>query len=458
MKTRIVLLASLFLLMGTGILSGQATQQECTIKYNLFKGDYQSKKYDAAYPNWIYLMDNCPKLSINIYKYGDKLAKERYKKAANKDEALALVKRVYTQRLENYPNNDIAKVHSDYATFLVNNKLASEEVIFGILQSAYNVDATRMGVKNIYRYFQGVTDRNKDSNPQVVFDTYDDVLESVGKKLEDYNKKLKPLLAKSEAGEELDKKQKRNLRAYSINSKALGQVETGLDNIIVTLSTCDRLIPLYSRDFDANKGNAKWLKRAVSRMYNKECTEDALFEKVAKAYAEADPSADAYYFVARVLEKNGDKKGSEEMMSKAFELETDPLKKANFKLKFAQNAKKKGQKSKARQYAREAIQLNPNFGKAYLFIAGLYADRSSVSSCGNNEFEKRMTFVAAYNQAQRAAAVDPSIGVTAGKFLRNYKANFPSKKVIFTEGVKEGDSFTVKCWINETVKVKTSGN
>ena len=68
-----------------------------------------------------------------------------------------------------------------------------------------------------------------------------------------------------------------------------------------------------------------------------------------------------------------------------------------------------------------------------------------------------MTFVAAYKMARRASQVDPSIGVTAGKFLRNYKANFPSKKVIFTEGVNEGDPFTVKCWINEAVKVTSSG-
>jgi tetratricopeptide (TPR) repeat protein len=455
MKKRIILLANIFLFLGLTTVSAQATQQECTIKYNLFKGDYQSKKYDAAYTNWIYLMDNCPTLSVNIYKYGENLAEIRYKDATNKDEAAALVKRVYTQRLENFPKEDPAKVHSDYATFLIKNNLGSDDEIFVLLEKAYTIDPTRMGVKNMYRYFQGVTDKNKDTNPQLVFDTYDDVLESVAEKLEDYAKKLKPLLDKQEAGQELDKKEKRRLRAYTINSKALGQVEGGLDNIVEVLSTCDRLIPLYSRDFEANKTNAKWLRRAVSRMYNKECTEDPLFEKIALAYAEADPSADAYSFIAGIMARNGDEAGAEEMRMKAFQLETDPLKRANYKLKFAQNAKNKGQLSKARQLAREALQLNPNLGKAYLFIASMYA--SSVNNCGSDEFEKRMTYVAAYNQARRAAAVDPSIGVTAGKFLSNYKANFPSKKVIFTKGVKEGDSFTVKCWINETVKVTSSG-
>ena len=453
MKKRIILLVNLFLFLGLQLVNAQAN--ECTIKYNLFKGDYQSKKYDDAFVNWMYLMDNCQKLSINTYKLGDKLAQIRFKDAADKTEAAALVKRVYQQRLENFPTKDPAKVHSDYATFLVKNKLASDDEVFEILQLAYSIDPNRMGVKNIYRYFQGITDANKDTNPQKVFDTYDDVLESVGEKLIDYAKKLKVLNDKVEAGQELDKKEKRNLRAYTINSKALGQVESGLDQIIIVLSTCDRLIPLYERDFEVNKTNAKWLKRAVSRMFNKECTDDPLFEKLAIAYAEASPSADAYSFVAGVLAKKGDISGAEQMRMKAFDLETDPLKKANFKLKFAQSAKKRGQKSKARQLAREAISLNPNMGRAYLFIASLYA--TSVNSCGTNEFEKRMTYVAAYNKAVRASKVDPSMSSVARKFIRNYKANFPSKKVIFTEGVKEGDTFKVKCWINESVKITSSG-
>ena len=349
MKKQIILFASLFLFLGLNVINAQATQQECTIKYNLFKGDYQSKKYDDAYPNWIYLMDNCPTLSINIYKLGDKLTEARFKNATDKVEAAALVKRVYTQRLEHYPKNDPAKVHSDYASFLSENKLATDDEVFVYLEKAYKLDPTRMGVKNIYRYFQGVTDKFKDSDPQKVFDTYDDVLESVSEKLADYAKKLAPLNKKKEAGEELDKRESRNLRAYTINSSALGQVEGGLDNIIVELSTCDRLIPIFTRDFEMNKSNAKWLKRSVSRMFNKECTDDPLFEKLAIAYAEADPSSDAYTFVARVLSDKGDESGAEKMRMKAFELETDPIKRANYKLKFAQSAKKKGQKSKARQ-------------------------------------------------------------------------------------------------------------
>ena len=91
MKKITFLLAGLFLIISTTETNAQDdAKRECTIKYNLFKGDYQSKKYDAAFTNWIFLMDNCPTLSVNIYKFGDKLTKIRFKSATNKDAALII--------------------------------------------------------------------------------------------------------------------------------------------------------------------------------------------------------------------------------------------------------------------------------------------------------------------------------------------------------------------------------
>ncbi|QTE22278.1 tetratricopeptide repeat protein [Polaribacter cellanae] len=434
-KITFLLAAMLFLNMVK--TNAQDAKMECTKKYNLFLGDFKSKKYDEAYVNWIKLMDECKDLSVNIYKYGSTLAED-----IRKDPALA--KRVYEQRLQYFPNDNPAKVHSDYATYLADNKLASEAEVFAILEKGYNINPSKMGVKNLYLYFQGVTDRNKDTNPQKVFDTYDDVMESISKKLDIYAAKLKKLSVDTIANKKL-------IHAYSRNSRALGQVEGGLDHIISEIATCERLVPLYEREFEANKSNAVWLKRAVSRMFNKGCQKDPLYQKLVRAYAEASPSPEAYAFLANVLEDNGDSSGANEMREKSFNLETDPLKKAKYKLKFAHAAKDRGQFSKARSLAREALNFNPNFGRAYLFIASLYA--SSVNNCGGNEFEKRMVYVAALNKARRAAAVDPSISSTAGKYIRNYTANSPNQSVIFTAGATPGGKFKIKCWIGETVTI-----
>jgi len=448
MKKITFILAAIALLLNSKVVA--QTTQNCNIQYNLFKGEVQTKKYDAAYLKLVSLMNDCPKLSVNIYKFGDKLAKSKFKTAANKSEFSDLIKKIYEQRLQ-YFKKDEAKVHSDYATFLAKNKLASDEEVFLLLEKAYSIDASRMGVRNIYKYFQGVTDRNKDTNVQKVFDTYDDVLESVGKKLDYYSKKLEPITAKVEKGETLEKRDKSNLRAYTINSKALGQVEAGLDNIILELSTCDRLVPLYARDFEANKTNAKWLKRAVSRMYAKECTEDSLYERLVEAYVAADPSPEASVFFAGILYKKGKETEAMEYYKKAVEQQPDAFKKAENLYKIAQLFAKKGRKSQARNYARQAIQNKRSMGKAYLLIAGLYA--TSVNECGATEFEKRMVYTAALRKAQRAAAVDPSIASKAAKYIRNYISQEPSRTLMFTQTIEAGSLHKVKCWIGETVRV-----
>ena len=442
MKKITFLLAAIMLLAIAKTNAQDDAKRECTIKFNLFSGDFKSKKYDEAFVNWEYLMNNCKDLSVSIYQYGATLAED-----VRKDPALA--KKVYEQRLQYFPNKKPAKAHSDYATYLSKNNLASEDEVFKILEKAYKISPKDMGVKNIFKYFKGVTKRNKDTNPQVVFDTYDDVLESVGEKLDGYTVKINKLTKDSTVV--LGKKDQKRLRGYRINSKALGQVEGGLDAIISEIATCERLIPLYKRDFEANKGNAVWLRRAVSRMFNKGCQEDPLYETLAKAYAESAPSPDSYSFYAGILEKNGDVSGAADMRQKAFDLETDPLKKAKTKLKFAQAAKSRGQLSKARSLAREALSFNPNFGKAYLLIGRLY--QSSVNNCGSNEFEKRMVYAAALRQAQKASSVDPSISTTARKYINSYRANLPSKKIIFTAGIAPGSSYKINCWIGETVRV-----
>ncbi|SDS30419.1 hypothetical protein SAMN05216503_2627 [Polaribacter sp. KT25b] len=441
MKKFTFLLAVTLLLATAKTNAQDDAKRECTIKYNLFKGDYQSKKYDEAYANWIYLMDNCPDLSVSIYQYGSTLAED-----IRKDPVLA--KRVYEQRLKYYPDAKPAKVHSDYATYLADNNLASKEEVFVYLEKAYEISPQDMGVKNIYKYFHGITDKYKDENPQKVFDTYDDVVESVGEKLDDYAKKINVL---SDSTRVLDAKEKRRLNAYQINSRALGQIEGGLDNIITEIATCERLIPLYQRNFEENKGNAVWLRRAVNRLFNKECQDDPMYEKLAKAYAEATPSPDSYSFYAGVLEKNGDASGAAAMRQKAFDLETDPIKKSRYKLKFAEAARSRGQLSTARRLAREALKYNPSSGRAYLLIGRLY--QSSVNACGEDEFEKRMVYAAALRQAETAARVDPSMSSVARRYINSYRANLPSKTVIFTSGVEPGSSYTIKCWIGETVTV-----
>lgn len=429
----------------------ETASQEALMKYNLFKGDCKAKNYDAAYENWIWCLDSVPTLSVNIYIYGIHIAKDRFKKATetDKSDAVALVRRVYDQRMEYYPKNH-AKLYSDHADFLILAKQPDTEV-YELLKKAYKTDPSKMGVKSIYRYFQYVTDEHKENDVQYIFDTYDVIGKAIEKKLNYYATKLDGYSAKEEQGNVLSSKEKKDKKAYENNSKGVGQVVGGLDKIISDLSTCERLIPLYTADFEANKENGAWLRSAVNMMYKKKCTEDPLYDKLVEAYVAVEATPEASVFYAGMLVKNNKMDKAREYFLKAVEQESDPFKKADYLYKIAQILRKKGLKVKARRSALRAISYKRSMGEAYLLVAGLYA--SSANSCGTSEFEKRMVYVAATEMAQKAASVDPIHKSRAMKYVKSYKASSPDKKAIFVEGLKSGSPYKVGCWIGVTVKI-----
>jgi len=444
------ILALLIFMMSAPVIFSQASE-DCNIKYNLFKGDYKAKKYDAAYENWMWCMDNCATLSINIYKYGIKIAEHKLENASEGEKAAAanLVMRVYNQRLEHYPK-DFADIYDKIATFKAEQG-ASEEEVYSWLEKAFKEGATDMSAKNIYKYFDIILKNNKDINPQIVFDTYDVVGEGVELKREAYSKKIDLINAKDSTS--LSDKDKKKRKIYQQILTNLSIVEGGLDAKISEISTCENLIPLNKKYFEDKKNDPIWLKRAVSRMYNKECTDDPFYDTLVEAYVKADPSPNASVFYAGILMKKGETNKAMDYFKQAVDQETDTYKKAGYLLKVSQILSKKGRKSEARTYAYKALENAPTMGKAYLVIAGMYA--SSANSCGTDVVSKRMVYVAALNKAIKAKSVDPSISRLANRYIKSYSGNLPSKKDLFVAGIEAGTPHRIGCWIGETVRVRS---
>ena len=448
------LLFSLFLLAGISNVYAQdkygSEPEKCKTNLSIFFEYAKAKNYAPAYEPWTWVFDNCPKASKNIYKYGLIIAEDRYEKAtgAQKEIENKLIDKVYAQRVENFPDN-LGKVYSDWATSLEERGAANTEV-FAKLEKAFTTDPSRMSIKNLAKYFQEVTNRNKDTNAQKVFDTYDDALEAVNDKIDGHTKSKDKADKKVADGGTLSKKEARKLKNDGINLRGLGQVEGVLDQILGEVATCDRLIPLYNKGFEAHKTDVKWLRRAASRLNSKECTDDPIFPKLVEAFVNAEPSADAYIFYATVLDKRGKKSEATSYRKKAVDLETDPYKKARLLYQIG-STYRRSSPSTAASYARQALTHRPSMGRAYLLIASAYA--ASANSCGTDEFTKRMVYVAAANKARTGMIVDPSISSTAKKYIRSYTSNQPNKKLTFTLGLTSGASHKIGCWIGETVKI-----
>lgn len=300
-------------------------------------------------------------------------------------------------------------------------------------------------------YFSSLVDLHKSGSKdlQEVFDVYDNVTEKIDEENQKLTGVVTKLLPKDSLGT-LTSKEKRSLKVATINSESYGKIAGSVDSKLGALADCENLIPLYEKSFDEKKGDITWVKRAVGRMFNKECTDDPLFQKLFEAQLALEPSASAYVYGGTLKMKNGDTKGALADFDKAMSLETDANKKSDIAYKVAVINKRKGSKSTARKYAQMAINSNKANGKAYLLIANLYA--TSANACGSTPFEKRAIYWKAADMARQAGRVDPSLKSQANQAAASYSAKAPSKTDIFNSGMA-GKTVSFSCWVGGSVKV-----
>ncbi len=442
-----------FLLMGITSLVAQdkygSEPEKCKMNLSLFHESVKAKNFTEAWEPWKYCFDNAPKASIHIYTDGLKIAKDKIK---NGDASGAdLVDAIYAQRIKNFPNKNLGKVYSDWAKFLIAQG-ASDETIFEKLDLAFKSDPAGMSAKNIFRFFQNVVDKYKDTDVQHIFNTMDDVIDAVNNKISKYTSEYTALQAKIENGEELSKREKSRVKSkfYEINLSGLGKIEGGLNSIVNDLMTCDRLIPLYKKNYELNKTDAVWLKRAAKKLKSKGCDGDPLFTNIVESWANGEQSVEVFKYLESLYRKQGRTSEADTLAQKIFDMGT-PMDKAKFVYSQANDLFKSGKYGQARKKAREALGYVPSFGKSYILIARMYA--KSANRVGTDELSKRMVYVAAVNKVRQAMKADPSLSSTGRKYIKSYSANYPSKTLLFNKGLKSGATHKVGGWIGETVRI-----
>ena len=110
---------------------------------------------------------------------------------------------------------------------------------------------------------------------------------------------------------------------------------------------------------------------------------------------------------------------------------------------------------KARQYARTAASLRPGWGEPYLLIGTLYA--SSGPLCGPGRgWDSQVVVWPAIDMWNKAKQVDPSVAREANKYIAQYSQYMPSKEDIFQRLLKEGDTYFVPCWIQESTVIRAA--
>ncbi len=448
-------LTMIAVIMSMGLSIAQAQNPECMTNLSIYAEHAKVKNYDAAYEPWKMVYDSCPDINKANFSLGERILKHKIKNSsgADKDGYIQDLLALFDNSLKYFPTKfPKAGVAIDKTLLMYDNKMASDEQLFNMLDKAFKEDRDNFkNPKALYLYFSSLVNLHNAGKKdlQSVFDTYDDVTEKAAEENKKQTDILAKIIAKEDAGTALTSKEKRQKKAATVNSESYGKISGSIDSKLGALADCGNLIPLYEKSFESKKGDITWVKRAVGRMFSKECTDDPLFSKMVEVQAGLDPSADVYVYLGTLKSKNGDNKGAIADFNKAVELETDSYRQSNILYKIA-TIVRKNSKSQARNYAQKAINANSANGKAYLLIANLYA--SSANACGDTPFNKRAIYWKAAEMARKAGRVDPSLASRANKTASSYAQRAPDKTMIFNADMG-GKTVTFNCWVGGSVKV-----
>lgn len=456
MKAKITILTLLFL--GLNFVSGQSNEEDMAT-LSIMTEYAKAKNYDAAYGPFMDLRKRNPKYNRAIYVYGEKILDDKIDKStgADKEAYINDLIKLWEERGEHFasktPKGEYA---AQSCQLLYDNKDVmhkSTQELYDCFDAAYKLDkATFTNAKSLYTYFSLMVDLYdaKSKSAADLFNKYDDIAEKVEDEVKNTSANLNKLIEKEEAGTALTSKEGKYKKYYEQVLGAYDQISNGIDQKLGERANCENLIPLYTKDFEEYKNDAIWLKRAVSRMFYKECTDDVLYEKLVKAYDDVSPSADTKVFVAGILIKNGKTSEAESYFKEAYDLEADTFKKSKLAYRIGLILKKKGRYGQARGYFRNALKLNPSNGRPHMAIAIMYA--ASANNCGDTTFNKRAVYWLAADEARKAARVDPTQKKNSAKSVANYMAKAPSKADIFSAG-NSGQTIKIGCWIGSSVTV-----
>lgn len=454
MKTKLTIL--LFAFFGFISQVNAQNEAECAEKLSVFAELAKVKNYEEAYPHLQYLRENCAAYHAAIYQLGEPTLNYKIANAATpeaKEKEVRDLMLLFDQFDKNFPNNKKGN-NIKKALALFDNNVGSKDEVFQILDNAFKND--RENFNNplaMYVYFEIFVDKFESGKSEIqlqeVFDKYDLISDKLQEEINVLSE-AKDELIKLQESQELSDRQQRDFNRYEINLEAYETIGTSMDAKISLLATCDRLIPFLSKSFEEKKGDAEWLSRAAARLYKKDCSSDPLFTKISEALHVLNPTAKSAYNLGVAAYNKKDTQSAIKYFNQSAELQQDNNEKAKVYYTMATTVYGNSNKVQARAFAEKALAAKPSFGKAYLFIAQLYAN--SINDCGDDPFDKRSVYWLAAQTARKAGQVDSSLKATANQQAAGYDQRAPSRQEIFSSG-KAGQSIAFKCWIGKSITV-----
>lgn len=440
MKAKISALAIGWIMMAGSLMAQNSeklgSDPDACLKYqSLYQEFYKQGNYKDAMPWWKLAIATCPKYSKNLYIHGENMFEAKISKETDPKKRALLIDSllwVYDLRIENF--GDDTRSPKGYVLGkkgIAIQKYRKEEYQKGydILGESINLMKSQSEANVIITYMQASQQLFKDGviDAEKVLNDYETVMDII-----DVNLKLNP----GDEGFQLIKDQ---VEAYFTNSGA---------------ATCETLTKLFTSKFGALKDDVEWLKKVTRQLKVAGCTDTPLFSQTAEALFTLEPTAEAAHNLAYMFLRKENSDTAAEYLQKAIDigLESPELADMYYELATLNYSRFKNYQ-KARALSLKAIDARPNWGKPYLLIGQIYiAARQDVFS---DPWDVSTVFWAAVDKFIKAKSVDPEVADEANSLINTYSEYFPNNEMVFFRTLRDGDTYTVGGWINETTKVRS---
>ncbi len=444
MKTKAlksVLLAALSLLFVLPVISQKGVEDgskygkgkdsiNCIKNLSLYKEFFKHNNYKDAIDPWRNVFSECPASSEKMYVEGVTMYRkliESAPTAEHKDELIDTMMLIYDRRIEYFRGRT------------------------GSILGRKGIDLLRYrrsdigSVNEAYGYLKESIEREKSKSRDAVMITFISASITLNKAIKiDDNQVIDDYFMVTAIIDKLLGKSSRWVRAKA-------NID---DNMLKSgLLTCEALNGYFEPQYQAGQENKEFLQKVITFYTATGCDRADLYVAASEKMYEIEPGpVSAHNLAILFIAKNDFRKATLYLKEAVQDANVDNETKAEWYYELAIISSASKDYCDAIRYAREAVGLKSNYGKAYITMGdAIIASRDNLG----DDFEKRTAFWVAADKYAKAKSVDPSVAADATKKLNDYAGQYPNHEEVFFRDMKNGDSYQVKGCINEYTTVRS---
>lgn len=410
---------------------------------SLYNEFYKQDNIESAMPHWRTVYNKYPKSTLNLYIHGANMYEKLIETASSPEEKSKYIDelmKLYDKRIKYF--GEKGYVLGRKATAWLKYKLDND----GNLDNGDLKETLKIGYDWLN---ESVTERGNETELPVLvllmqtsrslFKLGELPKETVVKNYDTCNSILNAIRENTTDAETL---------------KDITDVQAYIEDIFGTsgAADCEALVSILTPQYENKKDDIEFIKAMLRRLGNANCDETQLFSEATERLYELEPSAEAAFNMARRYVKRNDVERAKSYYRQAMEQETDNDLLAKYYYEYALFVyAKENALQEARNYAKRALDIKPDYCEALMLIGDIYVAASR--SFGEDNFEKSTVFWVAVDYFERARS-NPDCAVDASRKANDYRKYFPNKEEAFFRSLQEGQTYKVGGWINENTRVR----